>query len=114
MRSLAQKILILLVRFYQIAISAPLHFITGPISGCRFEPTCSQYFIEAVLVHGPLKGSGMGLWRILRCQPWGGCGHDPVPGWQEYVEKNPSAAYIGRRKDKRSTGTNPHTHEQKH
>lgn len=98
MRKVPEKILILLVRFYQIFISAPLHFLTGPFGGCRFEPTCSQYFIEAVLVHGPLKGTGMGVWRIMRCQPWGGEGLDPVPGWEEYVEKNPGAAYIGRRK----------------
>ena len=98
MKKLAGKCLILLVRFYQIVISGPLHFITGPFSGCRFEPSCSQYFIEAVLVHGPFKGAGMGFWRIMRCHPWGGEGLDPVPGWEEYVEKNPTAAYIGRRK----------------
>ena len=98
MTSLVKQFLILLARFYQVFISAPLHFLTGPLGGCRFEPTCSQYFIEAVLVHGPFKGVGMGIWRVLRCQPWGGQGNDPVPGWEEYVEKNPSAAYIGRRK----------------
>lgn len=54
--------------------------------------------MEAILVHGPLKGLRMGIWRVLRCQPWGGQGFDPVPGWEEYVEKNPDAAYIGRRK----------------
>ena len=92
-----KTLLIWLVRFYQVVISAPLHFFSGPMGGCRFEPSCSQYFIEAVLVHGPLKGAWMGTWRILRCNPWGGAGWDPVPGWEEYVEKNPKAAYIGRR-----------------
>jgi putative membrane protein insertion efficiency factor len=112
MKSLVGKILILLVRFYQICISAPLHFLTGPLGGCRFEPTCSQYFIEAVLVHGPFKGGGMGIWRIMRCQPWGGEGFDPVPGWEEYVEKHPSAAYIGRRKGAlRDSGATACTHE---
>ena len=69
----------LLIRFYQICISPALHFIAGPGGGCRFEPTCSQYFLEAVEEHGSLRGSWLGLKRILRCHPWGGHGHDPVP-----------------------------------
>ncbi|MEO0413897.1 MAG: membrane protein insertion efficiency factor YidD [Verrucomicrobiota bacterium] len=92
-----KAVLIFIVRIYQVCISAPLHYITGPFSGCRFEPSCSQYFIEAVTLHGPWKGAWLGTIRIFRCNPWGGCGYDPVPGWEEYVEKNPSAAYIGRR-----------------
>lgn len=67
------KILIGLVRFYQNFIS-PL----TPAS-CRYTPTCSSYFIEAVKVHGALKGGWLGLKRILSCNPWGGCGYDPVP-----------------------------------
>ena len=45
----------------------------------RFEPTCSHYFIEAVQVHGALRGAAMGVWRVMRCNPLckGGC--DPVP-----------------------------------
>ena len=69
----------LLIRFYQICISPALHFITGPGGGCRFEPTCSQYFLEAVEEHGSFKGSWLGIKRILRCRPWGGSGYDPVP-----------------------------------
>lgn len=72
-------VLKLLVRFYQIAISAPLHALAGPHSGCRFTPTCSQYFIEALEIHGAWKGSLLGIWRILRCNPWGKTGYDPVP-----------------------------------
>ncbi len=70
----------LLIRFYQIVISPPLHFITGPASGCRYEPTCSQYALEAVHHYGAIRGGWMGLKRILRCHPWGGSGYDPVPG----------------------------------
>jgi len=66
-------ILIKLVRFYQLAISPYLG------RSCRYTPTCSQYFIEAVKKHGPLKGSYLGVRRILRCHPWGGHGYDPVP-----------------------------------
>jgi putative membrane protein insertion efficiency factor len=71
--------LILFVRFYQRYISYALHAIGGPMAGCRFSPTCSQYFIEAVQIHGAWRGSLLGCYRILRCNPWGGSGYDPVP-----------------------------------
>ena len=74
-----KRIVILPVLFYKRFISGPLHVISGPNSGCRFTPSCSTYFIQAVETHGVIKGVGLGLWRILRCNPWGGCGHDPVP-----------------------------------
>jgi uncharacterized protein len=64
---------------YQRTVSPMLSLLGGPGSGCRFEPTCSQYFLEAVEAHGVLRGSWLGLKRLARCQPWGGCGHDPVP-----------------------------------
>ena len=66
-------ILIKCIRFYQLAIS-PWHPPT-----CRFSPTCSQYAIEAVQVHGIIVGFYLSLKRILKCHPWGGNGHDPVP-----------------------------------
>lgn len=68
-----------LIRFYQIVISRPLHFLCGPGSGCRFEPSCSHYFLQAVEIHGVFRGSWMGLKRIGRCNPWGPTGLDPVP-----------------------------------
>ncbi|MBR2429377.1 MAG: membrane protein insertion efficiency factor YidD [Alistipes sp.] len=64
---------ILLVRFYQVCIS-PLK----PPS-CRFTPTCSQYAVEALRKHGPIKGLYLTVRRLLRCHPWGGSGYDPVP-----------------------------------
>ncbi|MBP7357922.1 MAG: membrane protein insertion efficiency factor YidD [Prevotella sp.] len=48
-------------------------------SSCRFTPTCSQYAVEALRKHGPIKGLALAIWRILRCNPWGGSGYDPVP-----------------------------------
>ena len=65
--------LILLVRFYQVAIS-PLKPPT-----CRFSPTCSTYALEALKKYGLLKGGRLALRRIMRCHPWGGSGYDPVP-----------------------------------
>ena len=64
---------ILLVKFYQLCISPLL----GP--SCRFTPTCSEYARQALLKHGPFKGTLLAVWRILRCNPWGGSGYDPVP-----------------------------------
>jgi putative membrane protein insertion efficiency factor len=61
------------IRFYQRYIS-PLKPAT-----CRFTPTCSQYAIQAISKHGPFKGLALAVWRILRCNPWGGSGYDPVP-----------------------------------
>ncbi len=68
-----KKLFIKLIRFYQRRIS--------PMSPpkCRFEPTCSQYAVEAIERFGVIKGSGLALWRLLRCNPWGGHGYDPVP-----------------------------------
>ena len=45
---------------------------------CRYQPTCSQYAIDAINKHGPLRGSWRALKRILRCHPWGGTGYDPA------------------------------------
>ncbi len=66
-------ILSISVRFYQYFIS--------PILGinCRFTPTCSTYSIEAIQKYGASRGTWLTLRRILRCHPWGGHGHDPVP-----------------------------------
>lgn len=68
-----KKILIILVRIYQIFIS--------PLLGqrCRFSPTCSVYFIQAVEKYGAFKGSKLGIKRILRCHPGNPGGYDPVP-----------------------------------
>ena len=50
---------------------------------CRYTPSCSQYAIEAVRRHGAIKGGWLAIWRLLRCQPWGGHGYDPVPDRKE-------------------------------
>lgn len=72
-RALARPLLGL-VWLYRNAISPWL----GP--NCRFTPSCSEYAREALLRHGAFRGGGLAARRILRCHPWGGSGHDPVPG----------------------------------
>jgi putative membrane protein insertion efficiency factor len=67
------RILIGLVRFYQLAISP------WTPSSCRYTPTCSSYAIDALREHGALRGLWLAVRRIARCHPWGGFGYDPVP-----------------------------------
>jgi putative membrane protein insertion efficiency factor len=67
------RLLILLIRFYQLAISPWL------APRCRFQPTCSAYAVEALGKHGAVKGGYLAARRLARCHPWGGSGYDPVP-----------------------------------
>ena len=67
------KALIKLIRLYRKLVSP----LKPPC--CRFEPTCSAYMIEAIRLHGAVKGIALGLWRILRCNPLCKGGYDPVP-----------------------------------
>ena len=69
--------LIGLVKFYRFAISPWLG------GNCRFQPTCSEYAIQALRTHGALHGGWLAAKRIARCHPWGGSGYDPVPGSDE-------------------------------
>lgn len=73
MKKLLSKILIIPIYFYKYSISPML-----PPS-CRFTPTCSEYAIEAIKKHGPLKGLWLATKRLSKCHPWGGKGYDPVP-----------------------------------
>lgn len=66
-------LLVLPIVFYQ-------KFITPfTPSSCRFTPSCSEYARQALLKHGPVKGLLLAVWRVLRCNPSGGSGYDPVP-----------------------------------
>ena len=62
-----------LIRLYQLCLS---QFSAG---SCRYLPSCSDYAMEAVQTHGALHGGWLGFRRVLRCNPWGGDGYDPVP-----------------------------------
>ena len=65
------RMLILVVRGYQITLRP---FLGG---FCRFQPTCSDYSIEALQKYGGFIGGGKTIYRLIRCHPWGGCGYDP-------------------------------------
>ena len=68
-----KKIFIAPIKFYKKFIS--------PLLGnhCRYLPTCSEYMMQAIEIHGVVKGLILGVWRILRCNPWAKGGYDPVP-----------------------------------
>ena len=74
-----QKALIFVIGVYQIALSPVIVAILGPSARCRFTPSCSQYALEAVRLHGAIMGGWLALRRLVRCHPWGGCGDDPPP-----------------------------------
>ena len=65
--------LIFIIKIYQ--------FIVSPLIGqnCRYLPTCSEYAIESLKLHGLLRGSFFAIKRILKCHPFGGHGFDPIP-----------------------------------
>lgn len=67
------RALIALIRGYKRFVSPHLG------QHCRFTPTCSEYAMQALEVHGLCKGSALALWRIVRCNPFGRWGYDPVP-----------------------------------
>jgi putative membrane protein insertion efficiency factor len=80
------RLLVLFLRAYQLAVSPFLG------QNCRFYPTCSNYAIEAVRVHGSARGSFMALRRVCKCHPWNEGGVDLVP---PAPEKNSSTAACG-------------------
>ena len=67
------SLLILFIRAYQVVLSPHLGCC------CRFEPSCSNYAIEALHVHGPFRGAWLAARRLARCHPFGPSGFDPVP-----------------------------------
>ena len=73
LREIPKRLMLGAIRFYRRQISPSI-----PPS-CRFTPTCSAYALEAIERYGALKGGGMAIWRILRCNPFHPGGYDPVP-----------------------------------
>jgi len=75
----AQTILVMSVRLYRWVLSPAKNLLFGPLGRCRFTPSCSEYALEALRLHGAWTGGWLALKRLGRCHPWGGCGEDPVP-----------------------------------
>lgn len=78
LNSFIKKICIFMIKTYQLTISP--RFSHG---SCRYYPTCSQYTLEAIEIHGVFKGIMLGVWRIMRCNPFFKGGYDPVPAKKE-------------------------------
>jgi putative membrane protein insertion efficiency factor len=73
LRDLPTSVLVGVIRVYQVVLSP----LSGPT--CKYYPSCSQYAVVALRTHGALRGTGLALWRILRCNPWSLGGVDDVP-----------------------------------
>ncbi|MBE0452182.1 MAG: membrane protein insertion efficiency factor YidD [Roseovarius sp.] len=76
------RLLALPIRAYRLILSPWLGW------HCRYQPTCSQYALEALEAHGAWRGGWLAARRIARCNPWGGCGYDPVPGAYKQCDQN--------------------------
>lgn len=92
---LMAALLALPIRAYQLLISPWLP------PACRYQPTCSEYALQALREHGPIRGLALALRRIGRCHPWGGFGPDPVPHRHVHLtgstaEHVPAASGAGR------------------
>ena len=68
-----------LIRLYQLTLSPLLSLLGGAGMGCRYEPSCSRYCMQALAEHGTRRGLWLGIKRLARCAPWGWSGPDPVP-----------------------------------
>lgn len=73
------RVVVALIGLYRRWISPLLTAVFSPSGLCRFTPSCSEFAIEAVTLHGVVRGGALAARRICRCHPLGGCGYDPVP-----------------------------------
>ena len=79
------RLLLAALAFYKRWLSPAVHSLG--VGGCKFQPTCSDYAVTAIALHGPLRGSGLALGRLLRCHPFsrGGLDQVPLPGPRNQV-----------------------------
>jgi hypothetical protein len=71
------RLLLAIIAFYSRWLSPAVHSLSP--GGCRYQPTCSEYAAVAIATHGPARGLGLALWRLLRCNPFARGGLDQVP-----------------------------------
>jgi putative membrane protein insertion efficiency factor len=71
------RILLATLAFYKRWLSPAVHSLTP--GGCKYLPTCSEYAAGAIAIHGPVRGVGLAMWRLLRCHPFARGGLDEVP-----------------------------------
>ena len=71
------RLLILLIRLYQLTLSRLITVAVGPV--CRFQPSCSEYAAECLRIHGPWRGTLLSLRRLSKCHPFHPGGYDPPP-----------------------------------
>jgi putative membrane protein insertion efficiency factor len=81
------RLLLALLGFYRRWLSPAVHSLNP--GGCRYLPTCSEYAAEAISTHGPLKGVGLAVWRLLRCNPFAKGGLDLVPRATQAAQARP-------------------------
>ncbi len=89
-----KRVLIGLIRLYQKLFSAHRQ-----VSVCRFSPSCSCYGVEALEKHGAIYGTYLTVRRVLRCNPWGGSGYDPVPEHNPLKKRIPKPQANNKRED---------------
>lgn len=100
--SLPARLFIQLIKSYQLFVSPH----SGPC--CRYTPSCSQYAIDALRIHGAFKGLFLAVWRIMRCNPFSKGGYDPVPNKTSEKKLNLMRFFVaGRRRTKRNRAVRP-------
>jgi putative membrane protein insertion efficiency factor len=75
--SLPARLALVMLRIYRAIVSPLIMGLYGP--ACRFQPSCSEYALQAITAYGVMRGGSMAARRLARCHPLGGHGHDPVP-----------------------------------
>ena len=96
------RILLALLAFYKRCLSPALHSLHP--GGCKFLPTCSEYAAVAIATHGPLRGSALAAWRLLRCHPFTPGGFDPVPP----AAQKPASSVLNQPSNHRAGTVYPH------
>jgi hypothetical protein len=79
------RLLLAILGFYRRWLSPAVHSFSA--GGCKYVPTCSEYAQIAIATHGPLRGSALAAWRLLRCHPFARGGLDPVPAMPSTAER---------------------------